>query len=43
MSEAIKVLQDMQGILQDMHNIERQIDKIDSAVRNRPYTAKELM
>ena len=37
------VLMDMEGILHDMQNIERQIDGIDSNVRNRPYTAKELM
>lgn len=43
MSRAIGVLMDMEGILHDMQNIERQIDGIDSNVRNRPYTAKELM
>lgn len=39
----MSVLMDMEGILHDMQNIERQIDGIDSNVRNRPYTAKELM
>lgn len=43
MSKAMGVLMDMEGILHDMQNIERQIDGIDSNVRNRPYTAKELM
>ena len=39
----MKVLEDMQGILQDMQNIERRIGKIDSRVLNRPFTARELM
>ena len=43
MSKAMGVLIDMQGILQEMQNLEKQIDGIDSNVRNRPYTAKELM
>lgn len=43
MSRSMCVLMDMEGILHDMQNIERQIDRIDSNVRNRPYTAKELM
>ena len=43
MSRSMGVLMDMEGILHDMQNIERQIDGIDSNVRNRPYTAKELM
>lgn len=43
MSRSMCVLMDMEGILHDMQNIERQIDGIDSNVRNRPYTAKELM
>lgn len=43
MSESMKVLGDMQGILQDMQNIERRIGKIDSCVLNRPFTARELM
>lgn len=43
MSKAMGVLIDMQGILQEMQNLEKQIDGIDSNVHNRPYTAKELM
>ncbi len=43
MSKAMDCLIYMENVLQDMQNIERKIGKIDSGVRNRAFTVRELM
>lgn len=43
MEEALKILQQMSNLLEQMNYLGRQIDGIDEGVRNRAYTVREIM
>lgn len=43
MEEALKILQQMESLLDQMNYLGRQISGIDEGVRNRAYTVRELM